>query len=528
MARHRWFWLLPVLCSVAASCTGQSEERPAAQGTSTSLAAEQTLIVGTPADSFNTEGDRANLGMFPINANIFETLVRMTPDFQVEPWLAERWEYQGENTWRFHLRDDVTFHDGQPFTAEAVKFSFDRLARGGGARLAIGPDSTTVIDQHTVDVTTTEPNLRLVDQLVHPSLGPIIAPGSEVGTKPVGTGPFRFVEYAEGERLIVEGNEDYWAGQPILQEITFRFIPDGNVRWLSLTTGEVDLIYDLPRQLLPEAEGTEGIRLAVAPPGSTEVMFFNRAGSDPYTLLSDQTLRRALGHAIGRGAVVEQIWAGSAEIGDTMTPAPLLGPAASRIDAPVYDPSLARSLLKEAGWMPGPDGIRVKEGRRLALTMVNGYPPIDLRQPMPELVQAQLRDVGIEVEIVETPELGIYTERLQNGTGDIFLERVAQNDANPSSFGVSFFYSEATGPYARWFSAGPVFDALLEESLSTADPIQSRASAADAMNVAIGEEAVVLPVAATNWLFAMEDDVEGFILHGSARHVRWDTVRRIG
>lgn len=237
MARRRWFWLLALLCSVAASCTGQSEERPAAQGTSTSLAAEQTLIVGTPADSFNTEGDRANLGMFPINANIFETLVRMTPDFQVEPWLAERWEYQGENTWRFHLRDDVTFHDGQPFTAEAVKFSFDRLARGGGARLAIGPDSTTVIDQHTVDVTTTEPNLRLVDQLVHPSLGPIIAPGSEVGTKPVGTGPFRFVEYAEGERLIVEGNEDYWAGQPILQEITFRFIPDGNVRWLSSRQG---------------------------------------------------------------------------------------------------------------------------------------------------------------------------------------------------------------------------------------------------------------------------------------------------
>lgn len=216
MVRHRLLWILTVLCLLATSCAGGSGDVPAAKGTPTSLAAEQTLVVGTPADTFNTEGDRANLGMFPINANIFENLVRMTPDFQVEPWLAERWEYQGNNTWRFFLRDDVTFHDGQPFTAEAVRFSFDRLARGGGARLGIGPGSTRVIDEHTVDITTTEPNLRLVDQLVHPSLGPIIAPGSDVGTKPVGTGPFRFVEYVEEERLIVEGNEDYWGDQPTL------------------------------------------------------------------------------------------------------------------------------------------------------------------------------------------------------------------------------------------------------------------------------------------------------------------------
>jgi ABC-type oligopeptide transport system substrate-binding subunit len=134
--------------------------------------------------------------------------------------------------------------------------------------------------------------------------------------------------------------------------------------------------------------------------------------------------------------------------------------------------------------------------------------------------------VGIDVQIVETPELGIYTERLENGAGDIFLERVAQNDANPSSFGVSFFYSQATGPYARWFSAGPAFDSLLEQSLATPDRSQAAVAAADAMNVAISKEAVVLPIAATNWLFAMEDDVDGFVLHGSARHVRWDTVRR--
>lgn len=157
---------------------------------------------------------------------------------------------------------------------------------------------------------------------------------------------------------------------------------------------------------------------------------------------------------------------------------------------------------------------------------INGYPPIDLRQPMPELVQAQLREAGIEIEIVQTPELGTYTDRLENGAGDIFLERVSQNDANPAFFGRSFFYSRSDGPYARWFAAGPEFDRKLEQALASTDREQAIGAAAQAMQVAVGKQVVVLPVAATNWLFAMSADVDGFVLHGSARHVRWDTVRR--
>jgi peptide/nickel transport system substrate-binding protein len=527
VVRHRLpLLILTVLALFAGACADAGEDEPSTA--QPSAAEEQHLVVGTPADTFSTEGERANLGMFPVNANIFENLVRLSPTFQVEPWLAERWEYRGDNTWRFHLRDDVTFHDGQPLTAEAVEFSFDRLARGSGSRLGIGPDSTTVVDELTVDVTTTEPNLRLVEQLVHPSLGPIIAPGSDVATKPTGSGPFRFVEYVPEERLVIQRNDDYWGEPPILDEIEFRFIPDGSVRWFSLTTGEVDLIYDLPRQLLSEAEATDGVTLATSPPGSTEVMFLNRSGQDPYTIMSDPAVRLALGHAVDRDTVVEQIWAGSAEVSDTMTPASLLGSAADLVDAPDHDPAMARSILEGAGWVTGPDGIRSKEGRRLRLTMVNGYPPIDLRQPMPELVQAQLREVGIEVDIVETPELGVYTERLENGQGDVFLERVAQNDANPAFFGSAFFYSEAAGPYSTWFAAGPEFDQLLEQSLAATDREKATEMAARAMDVAIGDEAVVLPLAATYWLFAMKEDVDGFVRHGSARHVRWDTVRRTG
>lgn len=506
--------------------TGQGSG-PSSETEAVELADAQELIVGTPADAFSLEGDRANLGMFPINANIFENLVRMTPDFQIEPWLAERWEQRDDRTWRFFLRAGVIFHDGQPFTAEAVRFSFERLARGGsGARLGIDEGSVTIVDDLTVDITTTEPNFRLPDQLVHPSIGPIIAPGSDVASAPVGTGAFRFVDYAPEERLVVEANDEYWGERATLDTITFRFIPDGVVRWFSLKSGEVDLIYDLPRQLLPEAEETAGVQLGIAPPGSTEVMFLNRSGPEPYDLLADDAVREALGYAIDRAAVVDQIWEGSAEVSDTMTPAALLGTHASKIDSPSFDPDQARSLLDDAGWRSGPDGTREKDGRRLSLTMVNGYPPIDLREPMPELVQAQLRDIGVEVQIVETAELGSYTERLENGQGDIFLERVSQNDANPAFFGAGFFSSASTGPYARWFAAGDAFDELIAASLAAPDRDDATQRAAEAMDLAIDEEAVVVPVAATYWLFVMKDDVDGFVLHGSARHVRWDTVAR--
>lgn len=178
----------------------------------------------------------------------------------------------------------------------------------------------------------------------------------------MGTGPFRLVEYVPHQRLVVERNEDYWGNRARLDTITFRFIPDGYTQWLSLQTGEVDLVYDLPRELLPEARRMAGIKAGfepgVSPAGSSEIMFLNRAGPAPYTILQDQAVRRALAHALDRKTVVEQLWADAAEVGDSVTPAALLGEHGAVIEGPRYDRALAEALLDQAGWMYGPDGIR--------------------------------------------------------------------------------------------------------------------------------------------------------------------------
>lgn len=516
-----------LLALVAAACAGSDSDDEGADapvGTTTTVPLPTELVVGTPADTYNLEGDRANLGMFPINTNMFETLVRMTPDFQVEPWLAERWEYLGDNTWRLFLRDGVTFHNGDPFDAAAVKFSLDRLAAGGSGSMRIGPESTVVVDDLTVDITTTQPNLRLIDQLVHPSRAPMIAPGTDVGTMPTGTGPFRFSSYTEDERLVVERYDGYWGDAAKLERISFRFYPDDNTRWLALRNGEVDLIYDLPRTLIEEAGSTEGIKLGITPPGAGEIMFLNRSGNEGYTILTDADVRRAVAHAIDRSVIVNDIFPGAAEPYNTVSPAGLLGSFASLVEGVPYDPDAARELLDAAGWIEGDGGIRVKDGSPLKLTMINGYPPIDLRKPMPELIQSQLRAVGIDVEIVETPELATYSERLENGQGDLFLERIAQNDATPSQHASSFFFSEADNVYSDRFGANAAYDAAMSKALATPDREEAKELTAQALKIAVDEEVVVVPLAGAYWLFAMKDGVDGFVLHGSARHVRWAPV----
>src|SRR5919197_1072284 len=131
----------------------------------------QELIVGAPADDFKSEYEplKSRLGNYPFSVNMCETLVRLGEDFSLQPLLATSWELSGPNTWRFKLRDGVTFWDGSKMSAEHVKWSLDRTALGKQGYSFIGEASTRVVDPMTVEVTPTQPNLRLVEQILHPT-----------------------------------------------------------------------------------------------------------------------------------------------------------------------------------------------------------------------------------------------------------------------------------------------------------------------------------------------------------------------
>ncbi len=488
------------------------------------------LIVGAGQDGYRADPpERANIGMYPVNTNIFESLVRLTPDYQVEPLLAESWEFVEPNTWRFKLRQGVTFHDGTPFTAEAVRWSMGRIAASGGGVLGVDENSTKVVDDFTVEITPTRPNRRLPQQLNHPN-NSIVAPNSDPAQTRIGTGPFREVEYVKEDRYVVEAFDGYWGEKSKLSRITFRFIPDATTRVLALQSGEVDLIYEVPRESAQDLSSGGDLSLATSKVGAYEALYVNIHGAAPYDLGQDRAVREALTYAIDKDAIVSGVWQGNAEVSNTMIPPAILGAAAGTITGTTFDPDKARQVLDAAGWAPGGDGIREKAGRRLKLTMIVGYPNAEIHKPMPEFVQAQLADIGVEIEIVQTPDTATYEERLNTGEGDLWAEAGSQNDGNPCFLPDLLFYSPEPGgdpestAYGRAFAPGAAFDAHIDECRSAVSTEEVQEAAASAMKVLIDEEFVVIPLAGTYRLFGVSAKVEGFEAHPSGVNQRWGGV----
>lgn len=489
------------------------------------------MTVGSDEDGYRREEPRANIGMYPLNTNIFESLVRLTPDYQIEPLLAESWEFVEPNTFRFTLREGVTFHDGTPFTAEAVVWTMGRIAEAGGGVLGVDENSTMAIDDLTVEITPARPNLRLVEQLNHPN-NSIFAPNTEPATTRIGTGPFMEVEYVQDDRYVVEAYPDYWGDEkPQVAGITFRFYPDPTSRLLALQAGEVDLITDVPRQSANQIEASGG-RLETSKVGAYEAFYINIHGAEPYDLGQNPVVREAVAAAIDKEAVVAGAWQGNAEPGQTMIPAAILGGAGEQaVEGVGFDPERARQLLEEDGWTVGDGDIRSKDGRTLSLALVSGYPSASDHGSVPELIQAQLAEVGIEVEIVQTPDTATYEARLLALEGDLWLEAGSQNDGNPCFLPDLLFTTPVadadpeSAMYGNAFAPGADFDAFIEECRTATSTEGVQEAAANAMNLLIDEEFVVVPLAGFYRIMGVSANVdEAFEAHPSGVNQRWTSL----
>lgn len=478
------------------------------------------LVVGATADATPSGAFQARLGVYPLNTNVAEPLVRLTPDYRVEPLLATRWGLHGDNTWRFHLRQGVRFHDGQPLDARAVRATLVDVARAGLGYSFLSEEGIRIVDDSTVDLTPDRPNLRLPEQLVHPNYS-IFAAGTDPGVNPVGTGPFRFVEYLPQQRIVVTRNEEYWGTPPALERITFRFLADPVTRTLALSAGEIDLLVDLPREQIDLVGARPELRVARAPPGLVLALQLNIHGREPYTLLSRQPVRMALGLGLDRKRLVREVWSGEALAVQNMTVPAVLGTHADTVRGLPYDPARAAALLDDEGWRPGADGIRVRQGRRLRLVLL-ANPEADAQTP--EFIQAELRRIGAEVEWVKLPDLGSYAARLERGEFDLNLGLSNQNDANPLFLPALIYYSKSTRPFARWHYVGGEFDRLVETGMRTPDTEEARRLAAAAIHLAVDREQALLPVAALFRIYAHKAAVQGFVPHPSSTNQSWVEV----
>jgi peptide/nickel transport system substrate-binding protein len=452
--------------------------------------------------------------------------VTLSPTYEVLPGLATKWELRPPNTYRFTLRQGVKFHDGTPFTAKDVVWSIQRIAKQGGGTVGVGPNSAVVVDDFTVDITPKSQNLRALQQLVHPTWS--IAKADSDAAKPMGTGPFKLTEYVKDQRIVVSANDDYWGGKPTLRKITFRFIPDANTRVLALQAGEVQ-ISDIPKESAKTITGDFSVSRSKV--GAYEAIYINVRGKQGYDLGKDLAIRQAIAYGIDKKVVVDSVWQGNAEVNQTMIPPGILGSEASRIIGTNRDVAKAKKLLDDAGWKAGTDGIREKNGRKLSLTMVVGFPNADTHKPMPEFAQAQFKEIGIDVKIVTTPDTTSYEARLAKGEGDLWVEAGSQNDANPCFLPDLLFSSpdpagdEESNMYGNSFSLGATFDANIKRCREATTTADVQKAAADSMKLLVDDQFVVVPLAGTYRINGISNKVLDFTVHPAGVHQRWNSVK---
>ena len=527
--RCRLAIVLALALAVPTACA-TDKKPPRATGAGTEGKPE--LVVAAGADSSRLDPPpRANVatGYGNANAPVFEPLVTLAPDFSIKPLLATSWEFRPPNTWRFRLRTGVRFHNGTPFDAAAVADNVRRLWGNDTTSVTtLGPDSAKVVDDFTVDLTPRQPNLRLVEQLVHPLLG-LQAPGTFAGAgtapenTPTGTGPFKFGSYRKGEQLQVTRFEDYWGAKAKTERITFRFLPDDNARVLALKAGDVDAVYDFPREQATQFANDPDITTVKSAPGGYSALLLNHRGKAPYDILSDLKVRQAVAHGIDKAAIVNNVWKGNAEVMNTVIPAPVLGANASKVKGYPFDRAQARRLLDDAGWAPGADGIRTKGGRRLQLTLL--VSEAELQRPAPELVQSQLKEVGIDVKLDIPSDPSTYFVRLEQGQGDMFAEIGNQNDANAIFLG-ALFTAESGGfaDYAGSFGAGRDYDQNFTKAIQSPDTEEVRRLAAESMHIAVDTVVAAVPIAGINRIWGLRRNVQGFTPHPSAVSQKWSDV----
>lgn len=495
--------------------------------TSTSAASGGTLTVAAGADGYYENPKLPSIGKYPTNANVFETLVHMTPHYKVVPELATRWRFITPNTWRFFLRRGVHFQNGAPFDARAVKYTMGLLSSSGsGAYIGIDKKAVVkIVNRYTIDITPSFPNRRLVEQLVHPE-NSIVAPGS-TPSHPVGTGPFKFVSYQRNRQITVERWNGYWGRKAKLQRLVFKFIPDANSRALALESGAVQAAFDIPRESAASVGSHSGLRIARSPVGAYEALYFDIRGAAGYDLGQDPVIRKAVALATDRKVIVKDVWRGNAAVIQTMIPPAILGRYARTVHGFSYKPAQAEQLLDQDGWKVGSDGIRVKNGRRLSLTLVVGFPNADIHGTMPDALQAMLRQVGIDLKIVKAPDENTYSTALSAGQGDLFAEVGNQNDANPCFLPDLLFYFTGTahGDYGYRFGPGGAFDQVIRTKCrqGVSDAV-SQQGAAQAMRILVDQQNIVLPIAGVFRIYGLSTKVHGFQPNPSQTNQSWTTV----
>ncbi|HET7875487.1 MAG TPA: ABC transporter substrate-binding protein [Methylomirabilota bacterium] len=406
-----------------------------------------------------------------VNQHIFDTLLgRDTKTWQPVPHLAESVTSVNPTTWELKLRRGVKFHNGEPFTAESVKFSFERVLNPEQKSPIRGNftwiKSVDIVDDYTVRITTQRPYPLIHEILTFGNFG--MVPPKYVREKgdahfarnPVGTGPFRFVDWRKGEQLTVEANDQYWKGAPAIKTLVFRVIPEPATQIAELLSGGVDLIRAVPPDQLPAIKNSTVARVTATK--ILRVVFLQmdgdaRAGKTP---LTDVRVRRAVNHAINVDEIMQKILGGLA-VRAPSGGSPLAFGTDLSIKPHAFDSERAKKLLAEAGFANGFD---------ITLTTYAGS-IVNVEQ-VAQAAMGYLGRVGIRVKPRHFADVGQYLAQFRGSKLDgITMASWGYNSVFDSD-AIYYIHFHTGEPYA--YNTAKEMDQWLEEARGTLDQKKRR------------------------------------------------------
>lgn len=395
---------LTLLSIVVTGCTS---------GTTKEEGKELVVAIGTDVSTFDPHFT-TDSATEVINKNLYNNLVRFNQDMELIPDLATNWELDPDDgvTWTFELRQGVKFHDGTDFNAEAVKACLERVVdkdTGSPRRSVLEMiESVEAVDEYTVKIVTGYPCGSFLRQLAHP-VAAMISPtaiekyGKDLARNPVGTGPLKLVEWSSGEKIVMEGNADYYDGAPKVDKVVFRIVPEDATRAMLIESGQADVVMRLPITELERLRSNQDLTFIETPTLMTMyVALNNQKGA-----LADPRVRQAMNYAVDKELIIKDIVGDLAILADAPISPATWGHA--EIGAYPYDPEKAKTLLEEAGYG---DGLELELWTPVGRYLMDQQVSVNL--------QAQLAEVGIDMKIRQWEFQALMSE-VKKGEFDMVL-----------------------------------------------------------------------------------------------------------
>jgi len=459
-------------------------------------AAKDTLVIGLMTSPTNLDSrvgnDNASGRMFDL---IHSGLIKVTPNMDYAPDVAEKWETPDDKTIVFHLNPNAKFQNGQPVKASDVKWTYESMMdpnfvtskRSGYAAV----DHIEAPDEHTVIFKLKEPNPGIFDNLTVGIL-PTGADTNVYKTKPIGAGPYKVVDFRPDDRVVLEAFDQWHGGAPKIKHVVVRIIPDATTRVLEMRRGTVNFeVNAIPFENVAEFDGKPDFKVVKSPGSVYQYIAINMR--DPNLAKAD--VRRAIAYAIDRERIIRDIQRGYAKPTDTMLAEGHWARAENLPDYP-YDPNKAKQLLAKAGY---PNGFSF-----VFKTSTDAE-----ANSRAQVIQQMLKQVGVNMQI-QSNEMSTFFADI--GKGNFQMYSLSRNGVQDPDFYYVIFFSKNTPPDGqnRGYYNNPKVDQLLMQGRSTFDRAKRKPVYGEIQKIAQGDLPYISLYLQTN-VAVMRSNIDGYV-----------------